>query len=634
MPSHPDNTSNANGRDFRGVDGYAPVNELYVRFEYRGYEDHPAEWRIVFVATVFAEFWNPFDREVRLGGAKLKFRFVEPIGFKANARVHRIEEAHLDRDEPFETGASFAVAPNGHHVQCFGELRLKVPVPKAGSGPMAFPVVQDLRAALSNRADTRAHYELWLDGRPVDSSGRRGSAESVDYGFFFPRHEPFLTPGSYFLRLAPGNGAVLGYGFNAGNGSHLGDPWMGYYSRSTIESAPYRFKASPGARNYDRDKVKSSRPDWFKDQTRVRAWPDRGYDTSARPGPTSDTMPPDSPAFRFVPEPAFAPWRLSQLGVFHSVTELGHLHDPAMWTYGPPAGADSVLARQSTQRYDRLRDTWLRGIREDAAASAIWGGGNTLRIGRPEHPRFDRPGMRASQWLDLFHTGFAGTNLGPVDPAEAARLYRHHDPGDHQPPPAAPDPAAATGEPYALLYDPVLHAQGDYQLVHGQLNLNTAPTRFEIETLLRGPSASSDLRLASDHFATPAYDREGDTGILRSALNEAAIPRVAEGLMRVRPFYSPSHLARVFSELLERHGALPDHHNDAEAEEPFARLSNATTFSSRHFRIHTAAEVYHRETGEVVGRARRVHEVFLRPVRDARGAIERVVAETVSTREL
>src|SRR5690606_24203810 len=135
-------------------------------------------------------------------------------------------------------------------------------------------------------------------------------------------------------------------------------------------------------------------------------------------------------------------------------------------------------------------------------------------------------------------------------------------------------------------------------------------------------------------FDTPLYSREGDTGTLRSGLRPAAIPLIAAGLMRVRPFYSPSHLARVLSGLIERHDALPAHHNDAEAEETFARLFNTTSFSSRHLRIFTYAELYHHEAGGITGRRRRVHEVFLRPERDADGRVERCRLEVLSSRDL
>jgi hypothetical protein len=403
---------------------------------------------------------------------------------------------------------------------------------------------------------------------------------------------------------------------------------MPYYSRATAEDLQYRLKGSPGSRNYDRSKIDLGRPDWFKDQTRVRDWPDRGYDKTRGPYfPANDTELPDT--FNLPQasgDGALAPWRLSNLGRFYSVTELGNLLDPVMWIPGPP----SILT-QNAQRYDTYRNTTLKSLTLDATAGKMWGGGNTLRIGRPEHELFDRPGMRASQWLDLFHTGFTGTNLaaeGGVD------LYATYDPRDHQPPAAASDPVESGTQPYSVLYDSDLHAQGLFALVDGHLNVNSAPTAFEIEMLLRGPFVSSDVRLKEDRFDTPIYSREGDTGTLRSGLRTEAIPLIAAGLMKVRPFYSPSHLARVLSGLIDQHDALPDHHNDAEAEETFARLFNTTTLSSRHFRIFTSAEIYHHETGEVTSRSRRVHEVFLRPTHAADGEVESSRLEVISSRDL
>ncbi|HRQ90016.1 MAG TPA: hypothetical protein PLA50_14550, partial [Bacteroidia bacterium] len=279
-----------------------------------------------------------------------------------------------------------------------------------------------------------------------------------------------------------------------------------------------------------------------------------------------------------------------------------------------------------------LRETWLKSLPAEAQPGKMWGGGNTLRIGRPEHARFDRPGMRASQWLDLFHTGYTGTNLGASGHSDED-LLRHYDPRDHQPPASAADPVASAIRPSSLVYPPDLNAQGRFLWVNGHLNLNTAPTRFEIETLLRGPFVSSDLRLGTDHFKSPEYRREGDGETLASGLREESIPRIAESLMHARPFYSPSHLARVLSHLLDRYDALPPHHNDAEAEETFARIFNTTTFSSRHFRIYTVGEVHHPGTGEILAQTRRVREVFLRPVRDPSGQIVRCEIEVLSVAE-
>ncbi|MDH4411631.1 MAG: hypothetical protein QE273_18605 [Verrucomicrobiales bacterium] len=638
-PALPRNTINAGARVFRGVDTYCPVNEFFLKFTYVGYERAGARDLLVFEATPYVEFWNPSNREAKMETMRLRFRFLERIRFRANSVWHEIHESHRVLDEAFPANGGLAVTvpPNHYEVVSFGRIRWKVSVPRPPL--VAFPLVQDLRGVAN--VSVRAHYELYLGNDRIDQCGRPEPNEDPNaptYGFFFPRHQPVLAGGEFFLRLATPSLAGKSFGFNAGFGAHLGDPWMPWYSRATAEDAQYRLKATPAFRNFDHDKVTTAQPDRFKDQSRVRDWPDRGYDTGLAPStnPNSDTELPDSfnrPTT--AAEAAFAPWRINNQGRFFSVTELGNLYDPVMWIPGPASGPDSLVAKQTTQRFSLLRDAHLKSLPMEAQPGKMWGGGNTLRIGRPEHERFDQPGRRASQWLDLFHVGYNGTNLGPAPGTgtSVADLYRHHDPRDHQPPPTASDPVESQTEPYAILYDPELNAQGRYTLVYGHLNLNTAPTRFEIETLLRGPFVSCDLRLERDDHKTPDYLRDGEGGPLRSGLREDAIPLIAEGILAARPFYSPSHFARVLSGLIDRHDALPDHHNDAEAEETFARIFNTTTLSSRHFRIHSAAEVYHGTTGEVVGRAGRVRELFVRPEREANGTIIRTRLEILSTRE-
>lgn len=635
LPSLPGNTTNVGSHVFRGVDTYCPVNEFYVQFRYVGYETAGTSYRIVFEATPFAEFWNPANRLAKMEQMRLKFRFLERIRFKANANWFDILDSHRVLNEPFPDtgGRALTIQANGCEVISFGKIRWKVPIPRDPQSPIAYPVVQDIRGGANT--STRAHYELYLGPDLVDSCGRGESGNSIDYGFVFPRYTAAMSPDESFMRLATPNLATKAFGFNAGFGSHFGDPWMPYYSRSTAEDAQYRFKATPGSRNFDPSKVSATRPDWFKDQTRVRDWPDRGYDTATgKDFPSTDRELPDTfNHSRDEGGEAFAPWRISNLGRFYSVTELGNLHDPVMWVPGPAAGPGSVLARQSEQLYGTFRNTALKSLPDSAIPGKMWGGGNTLRIGRPEHELFDRPGMRASQWLDLFHAGFTGTNLTAAD-GSGTDLYTDHDPRDHQPPPAASDPVESLRQPYASLYESDLNARGRFTLVYGHLNLNSAPTLFEIEMLLRGPFVSSDIRLEEDRFDTPVYSREGVTKTLRSGLKPDAIPKIAAGLFEARPFYSPSHLARVLSGLIDRHDALPDHHNDAEAEETFARIFNTTTFSSRHFRVFTYAEIHHPNTGEITGRARRVYEVFLRPIRNASGEVERSRLEVISSRDL
>lgn len=635
-PTTPANTVNAvdpvSGlpMQFRGVDAYCPVNEFFVRFEYRGYRDKGGSWDLLFEARVFAEFWNTSNQEAVMPKTTLKFRLLETMVFKVDTKSYSIEDSDLTDDEPAAQVKSITVPANGYVVEDFGLMKWTVTVPKSGNEVVAFPIVQDLKRTPVGSANTsiRCNYELLLDGVLADQCGRRGTTpNNVDYGFFFPRYNAIMESGDAFMRMATAALVNKPYGFGSASGSHLGDPWMPYYSFSTSEDATYKNKASPGGRNVDEDKVKKGREDVLKDQARVRDWPDGGYDNTVIPSPSADTELPSS--FTNTSDPNLAPWRLSQRKHFFSVTELGNLYDPVMWTLVP----SSVLTKQTAQTYSLIRSTHLESLPADAIPANYWGGGNTLRIGRPEHIRFDQPGMRASQWLDLFHVGTTGTNLGPVD-ADPTEFYAAYDPRDHQSPPTSPDAIAAESPPYSLLYDPELNAQGRFREVKGLLNINSVPTAFELETILRGPLSSGSTVLEKEDFKSPTYTNEVALGTLVKRLDPAAVQLVAADLLRARPFYSPSHLARVFSESLKRHNALPKPCNDAEAEESFARLFNLTTLSSRHFRIYTHAETYHEQTKQVLARSRRVYEVFLEPVRDSAGAIEGSRLEVLRVRNL
>lgn len=701
FPTHPGNSENDGSHSYRGVDSYCPINEFFVQFEYVSLESAGNDWKFTFRATPYAEFWNPSNRIAVMRDVRLNLKLLEPLGFQYSIfEPERIPIEETDKsgdpanrtvDEAWDAPTPLVeVPPNTYQVHSFAPLEWEVRVSKSSIPDIEEPAVQKVRHLDPNKSSVRVTYELWADDGSgtsirVDRCGRPDPglppSAPARHGFFFNKHQGVMQQHQFFLRTAAGN---LGWkrsasaGSSATNtlyGSLLGDPWMTYHARGTLDNASngaseYKNRATPGFRNFDMSKVASDRPDVMKDQARVRDWPDRGYENPHPPNnaPYRDTRERDLP-HNFPdpaidpPDPAFAPWRIANTGRFFSVTELGNIHDPVMWAYGPPTTAgDSVLRKPTQNQHYREsegsggsgpppRNPYLDSLPSTLPgetaypiedAHAIWGGGNTLRIGRPEHELFDQPGARASQLLDLFHAGENGTNLGPQPGLDPNEFYARHDPRDHQPPPTAPDAAGALAPPYSLLYPPELHAQCSFRRRYGHLNLNSVPAVLDIEALLRGPFASAATLVEDESgaygFKTPLYrsaaGSNADNPSLENSLDPDAVAAVARDLHRVRPFFGPSHLARVLSHSLAEHEALPDHHNDAEAEETFARLFNTTSFSSRHFRIFTYGEVLPADADVVLGRSKRVYEVFLEPLRDSNGEITRVQLHVLSSRSL
>jgi len=690
QPTLPANAHHS-GQVFRGIDSYPVINEFFVKFEYVGYEVDSTHFKVKFRATPWVEFWNPSNRPAQLNNLRLKFRILERLqfdgpGFNNTHRLDGMENPAItaDSNRAYEDNmVNVLMLPNQFMITQFPDVEWEFEVDRKGTQTFQItPGIYNLSSSGTKRGKSRAHYELyWEDSsgvrHKIDQSGRAYPGDKTsppEHGFFFlplvdGRLSSSLEPsdmesngdaqiqsGEYMIRAtAPGLGTSKG----TPKGSHFGDSWMAYYSAGTQDHEYYTRDASPGGRNFRYDKVEApSRTDVFRDQQRIIDWPDRGYQSDPPPAPAKDsTVMPDavSPAANHAEQVNFAPWRISNLGRLYSLTELGNIHDPHMWR-GEAISESSKYQRNpvSMMRYDRpvagepLKRNAVWDLADGAdptfqsVADPQFGGGSTLRIGRREFALFDRDGLRASQLLDLFHVGEPGTNLpfgsfdasGDFNVDGSVDAYGAYDPRDHQPPPSAADEVQASTRPYRDVYPPDLHAQGKFRRVFGHLNLNAVPTALEIEALIRGPFASCDILAKETGPGDMTYTRPVDDKTLEKSLDGVALSRIARRLLKAKPFYSPSHLARVLGVLLDDEDALPAFYNDAEAEETFARLFNATTLSSRHFRIFTYGEVTDRNGDIVVSRARRVYEVFLRPMRNAAGEIEKVDCEVLSVREL
>jgi hypothetical protein len=321
------------------------------------------------------------------------------------------------------------------------------------------------------------------------------------------------------------------------------------------------------------------------------------------------------------------------------VTELGNVFDPMMWD---PNGGDEF---DTPKQVDFANIKVGTGVK----ASDKFCGGNTLRIGRPEHTRF-RPdynlvpatgapvnrGRCATALLDLFHVG----NPRSADP---------------------------------------LKRMGDLVRIDGQVNLNTATFdtlralvagRLVTDPRLKLDSAAADPTLTSPVVLQPPMSRpfvqmtetDGGVGDL-----------VAELIIRNRPYLSPAELPEKLrlptsAELAQRpyqrvrqvdvqqkglvytegqpilgaskranETSVEPEWNDAAAEEAFARIFNNATVRSRHFRVVVTGQAVVKtrsETTKVLATRSRVYHVFVRPIRDADGNLIRQQTEILYARTL
>lgn len=664
LATGPGSSTNDGNHSFRGVDSYCPVNELFIKFTYDGFfEDNTFR----FSAEIFAEFWNATNRVAEMEQVSLELEFLHDLGFDYNGAFggrggrEKFDLSQITLNEPkIPSAQTIKIEPNQFYLHNFGKIEWTIPADLSDLPDFGKPTIANIGRFSSARSATRTSYSLFGLNRNgervlIDRCARPVNSASTDgHGFlFFSYDKGRINNGESFLRLYPGNDSVFvrGSGISGFNGSLLGDSWMTYYARGEFEE--FRTRAStknkrftqrgtPGFPNFNHHKVfNENREDLIRDQTRVRFWPDGGYDNRIAPvglRPVSDVEFPENFDFENPNISSHvksrAPRKISNQEHFYSVSELGNLHDPCQWSSLPLDEVNSgfLHTKFSHPAFYRNFPEHFKDV-SDSPKHQGWGGGNTLRIGRPEHPLFDRPNMRASQLLDLFQVGMPGTNLASVT-GNPDQLYNFYDPRDHQPPPAAPNENTAQEPPFNRVYDERLHAQGIFEKRHGHLNINSVPTLFEMEALLRGPFVSSDVIQVADDPVTPEYRSAAELGIPGNGLRPDAIPLVARDLYQSRPFYSPSHLARVLSDSIRRHDAYPEAYNDAEAEETFARVFNTTSFSSRHFRIFTYGEVLSDKSDVVLSRSRKIYEVFLEPEHDDAGEVTRVTTRILSIRDL
>ncbi len=671
---------------------------------------------------------------------ELSFEFVEPLSFlEADGTEHVLDEKKTFArryccgpdapSNPHFPENHLPLEPNGYRMIPFGEVEWTFDVGKTPGLPWIF-----LGAAGPDGKDGRGHYELRIqeknaaprEGTLVDQSGRSQRQTNTgfpDHGFHLSR----FTDGPLYAKDYRGNRSdgqvrkgdammvATAVGLNIGDrGSNYGDSFMTYWTKDTQESEYYVNSASPGVRNFLRKLYKRSSKGGgrFDMEARPSYWPDGGFDSPTYNVPSSTsnstlesilrTTSSDSANYvlpdndedypsngRLMPNLADlakeaqqartpAPFRISNQGRLFALSELGHLYDPIMWKPYGSATAFHYYERRSNSLAEFLFDITSSA---QAETDPAWGGGNTLRIGRREHPRFDRMGERAVQLLDIFHVGVPGTNcelgrgetVSSFEVDDPVKAYASYDAMWHQPPPTASDAKEAWQDPYKLIYPVDLHASSPFEWIHGQLNINSIPTLFEMETFLQGVFSSELVKenpdqedrdaeienvreifppehivgtiddfasierlehtLNTDPEATAVMGRHDPVG---SPVAQKTIRDVARRLFDQRPYFSRSDLAFEIAEAVSdsrptegeiKASPLPQHRGDALSEEVAARILNTTTLSSRHFRIYTHGRVVTKrrtagngfvlsEGGELLARDSKVYEVFLEPTRD------------------
>lgn len=180
----------------------------------------------------------------------------------------------------------------------------------------------------------------------------------------------------------------------------VGDPRATIYLSRILDANAYAPNSSFGGRNLRAGTVAATQPFY---EVAPRTWPDSGHNSPpGNAAGTDNTLP---TAVALASYSNIPPARLSNAGAYSNITELGAIFDPIQWR-------ESSLAA--------WQGKWTN-LTANATADNGYGGGNSLRIGRAEHPRFTNTGLRAAQLLDLFAVG-STNNSGMIVRRSAGRI--------------------------------------------------------------------------------------------------------------------------------------------------------------------------------------------------------------------
>lgn len=606
---------------YRGLDGFPLMSEIILHVNYKGIKKEGDRVYLEWDFTVFVELWNhtnsamsgnvafSYENKGRISplGTGVEIQFDDP-DLLADPLQIALEDPLQPLPKPFLiSGGSpenywfqsqpITLAPNQYQFVKTAILKYKINVElKSAAKNIKFSVnealgISGMSLKWNNKVVDR-----------VDSLVRQGT-----------------SPTEYRTGTAKESGKanIVGHSYGPFGKfkNNMGDSRQALYFRSKDFPASdnaYPANVSINRRNIRNQSVYKNGGGQNLVYGRVlpSEWPDGGHNVSVFGLP-----PPQMSAAGYDPTNAGdpvtnsregqAPTFLSNQGRFYSATELGRTFDPIMFQpkYDNVAATNRILNGMMPDG----KSSWP-SVELGSLPDKFYGGGNTLRIGRPEHPLFSQPKAHlpnvmpqdhAARLLDLFHTGKSRSSDAEERGGRTVRI-------------------------------------------EGNVNINTASVdslRALAGGLLQMDPEISE-RTSEQHstrtFAPPtkAAKISAPTRIKAKEQKEADI--VAEGIIRGRPYTSPSEIAAALDEagqvIFGNKQLLPQgdkiNWSDAAAEELFARVYNSSTVRSRNFRIWIVGQAVSPTDKmtiepEILSEVRRAYTVFADPgQRNADGTID------------
>lgn len=604
---------------YRGLDAYPLMSEVILHIKYNGVSTRNGRKRLLWQMILYTELWN--HTNLRVGGiARISYENgMKPPAIGAGVTGTRF-------DDPGLMGDPVQVQPTLERIGSrYWSAAIKVdllPNQYKFYRAAAVTYLMDVGPSSQKLQDTfEIHEELGSSGISLMWNGKEvDRSDKLVRGNSNPK-KPELDYKTY-VKKQSGKANIPGHGYGPFNSktprdykNNMGDSRQALYLRGEaypLSDNSYPGNVSPNRRNIRNVSIYrnalASAQALVYGRVLPSEWPDGGHDVEVS-GLALDAPPVDDydPAnLEIYPDVTTAaregdtPTFISNRGRFYSATELGRIYDPIMFTpkYDNDSDTKSLLAGSMPPG----RVSWP-SVEVGSAPDIYFGGGNTLRIGRPEHPEFDRPakhapadmpGKHAARLLDLFHAGKSRSGSKEDREGPLVRIEGHVNVNT-----ASADAIRATVAGF-LVADP--------RLVKRISNVHSASTMAPLVSPIQ--------------VRAPTQSKEADL--------------LAQAIIRGRPFASPSEISSVLGSdgklVFGNRDLLPDGNkvqwSDAAAEEVFGRVYESSTVRSRNFRVWVIGQSVSpsrpsNPSPEVLSEVRKVFTVFADPgVRKSGGSID------------
>ncbi len=327
----------------RGIDGYPLVSEFVFKSRWDNIRNVNGRKFMDLSVSIYVELWNmtnvPVDGEAQVSyETKYGFQIPPNPNFFTLDDLSRATH-NLVESEGYRWFPSFNVKlqPNEYRVFKCGTVNFSFDA-VSSSEFIASPLILTGETFASRGSG----YRMRWNGKMADQS--RGGVHRNDSALYYPSDTK--SQSRQKLRTT-----IPGHSYNRGTGfiNNMGDPRISAYLAAPQDANVYPQNYSPNRRNIREGSVYNNNVNLVYGRVLPSEWPDGGHDSpfgsnnvyslvglSSGAFEDDHRIEPDAPGFfNQLPDLTLgreeAPTRLSNLGRFLSVTELGRVYDPVMW---------------------------------------------------------------------------------------------------------------------------------------------------------------------------------------------------------------------------------------------------------------------------------------------------------------